>query len=61
MIYETPNGEIWPIEEVARNAVQEKCDKFRYQNCIYAINFAYRKIETVSMTEKEAERQFGNK
>ena len=69
MIYEAPNvkqeqgcdSRQWSIDEVARAAVQDKCNKFMYQSCIYQIDFSYRKIETTSMTSEEQDRQFGDK
>ena len=62
MIYEPPVGpESRSLDEVARAAVKEGCDKFRFQNGIFKIDFSYRKVETVEMTDEEARRQFGDK
>jgi hypothetical protein len=60
VIYESKHDDA-EVDDIAREAVASRCDKFRYKNAIYQIDFTYRCVETVSMTDQEAKRQFGDK
>ncbi len=61
MIYESEGEAVLSEDAVAREAVAAECDKFLYRSAIYQIDFSYREVKTVSMTDDEATRQFGNK